>query len=346
LPPRFDAASKLPWTHMKVMRGEFLRFDSLDELPPEAARDLEVFRTYGPKSNVTIPLIANGRVFGALAFATLAAERKWREDEIAELKLVAQIIANVVSRQRAEFREEQLRDQLAHTMRVATLGELVAALAHELNQPLAAILSNAQAGRRFIANGTMEVNELRAILDDIVRDDKRAGSVIHNLRAMVSKRPTVREPCCFNELVTEVIELMHGEAIAERIDIRFSLAPNPPSVFVARVELQQVLVNLLVNAVHSMKDTPPESRIIDVETSAGPEFAVVSVRDRGHGIPPERLTHIFEPFYSTKTNGLGMGLSICRRIVENHLGRIEVRNNDAGGATFSFTLPIAKERCA
>ena len=112
-----------------------------------------MFRLHGPKSNVTIPLIANGRIFGALAFATLGAERKWREDEIAELKLIAQIIGNVVGRQRAELREEQLRDELAHAMRVATLGELAAALAHELNQPLAAILSNAQAARRFIAGG-------------------------------------------------------------------------------------------------------------------------------------------------------------------------------------------------
>jgi hypothetical protein len=143
--------------------------------PPKLHATLEVFRIHGPKSNVTIPLVTNGRVFGALAFASLAAERKWREDEIAELKLVAQIIGNVVARQRAELREEQLRDQLAHAMRVASLGELVAALAHELNQPLAAILSNAQAARRFLGSGTIDVAELQAILDDIVRDDKRAG---------------------------------------------------------------------------------------------------------------------------------------------------------------------------
>ena len=343
LPPRFDVQSKLPWTHSMVLRGELLRFGSLDELPADAARDLEFFRLHGPKSNVTIPLVANGRVFGALAFASLSAERKWREDEIAELKLVAQIIGNVVARQRAELREEQLRDQLAHAMRVASLGELIAALAHELNQPLAAILSNAQAARRFLGSGTTDVAELRAILDDIVRDDKRAGSVIHNLRAMVSNRPATREPCCFNELVSEVIELMHGEAIAERIEVRSSLVSNPPRVLVARVEMQQVLVNLLVNAVHSMKETPPAKRIIDVETGAEPEFAVIRVRDRGHGIPAQRLPHVFEPFFSTKANGLGMGLSICRRIVEGHLGRIEACNNEDGGATFSFALPIAKQ---
>ena len=168
-------------------------FTSIDDLPPEAARDLESFRIHGPKSNVTIPLIANGQVFGALAFATLGKERKWREDEIAELKLVAQIIGNVLGRQRAEDRAEQLRTEIAHSTRAAMLGELAAALAHELNQPLTAILSNAQAARRFIADGAIEVDELRAILDDIIRDDKRAGGVIHNLRGMLNNTPVVPE---------------------------------------------------------------------------------------------------------------------------------------------------------
>ena len=305
-------------------------------LPPEAARDAEMFRLHGTKSNVTFPLIANGQVFGALAFATLGAERKWREDEIAELKLIAQIIGNVVGRQRAELREEQLRGELAHAMRVATLGELAATLAHELNQPLAAILSNAQAARRFLADGEIDPEELRAILDDIVRDDKRAGSVIHNLRAMVSKRPAVREACGLNELVREVLELMRSELIEAKIEVRPALAPELPPVEAARVELQQVLVNLLVNAVHAMEATPPDRRIIEVETRAEADVVTVAVRDRGHGIPPERLPAIFDPFFSTKASGLGMGLSICRRIIENHAGRIEARNHDDGGASFQL----------
>jgi PAS domain S-box-containing protein len=340
LPLHFYTNGMLPWARARVTRGEIVCFTSLDELPPDAARDVEIFRLYGPKSNVTIPLIANGQVFGAIAFSTLGVERTWREDEIAELKLVAQIIGNVVGRERAEMREEQLRGELAHAMRVAALGELAAALAHELTQPLAAILSNAQAARRFLADGEAELAELRAILDDIVRDDKRAGNVIHNLRAMVSKRPAMREACCLNELVREVLELMNGETIAERIEVRHTLAPVLPRVEAARVELQQVLVNLLINAIHAMKDTLPESRFIDIETRTEAENVVVSIRDRGHGIPPERLAGVFDPFFSTKANGLGMGLSICRRIIENHAGRIEARNEAEGGASFRFALPV------
>ena len=341
LSPGFRSNHALHWAEGKVFRGEVICFTSLDELPPEAALDAEMFRLYGSKSNLTFPLIANGEVFGALAFATLGAERKWRADEITELKLITQIVGNVLGRQRAEIREEQLRSELAHAMRVASLGELAATLAHELNQPLAAILSNAQAARRFIASGEIEPSELNAILDDIVRDDKRAGHVIQNLRAMVSKRPTHREPCDVNELVTGVLELVRSEIIDAKTEVRLLLSNDLPTVTVARVELQQVLLNLILNALHAMETTDGDGRFIEVQTSSDEDFINVSIRDRGHGIPEDRLHIIFNPFYSTKASGLGMGLSICRRIIENHAGRIEVENHKEGGATFRFTLPVS-----
>jgi PAS domain S-box-containing protein len=282
MPPRFPTEDKLPWAQATIMRGDSMCFSSVDDLPPEAARDAEMFRLHGPKSNVTFPLIANGRVFGALAFATLSAEREWRPDEIAELKLIAQVIGNVVARQRAELHEDGLRHELSHAMRVASLGELAATLAHELNQPLAAMLSNAQAARRFIADGAMDPDELRAILDDIIRDDKSAGSIIHNLHAMVSKRPASREACCPNELVREVMELMRGRCAAEKIEMRAALAQALPRVAVVRVELQQVLMNLLINAIHAMQDTAPAERFIDLETRSDADQVHLDIRDRGH----------------------------------------------------------------
>jgi len=340
LPPYFTTEGNLPWAYAKLMRAESICFTSIDQLPPEASRDAEVFRIHGPRSNLTIPLVADGRTFGALAFATLGSERAWKEDEIMDLKLIAQIIGNVVGRQQAELREGQLRSELSHALRVATLGELASALAHELNQPLAAILSNAQAARRFMDSGEIDLVEFRAILDDIVRDDKRAGNVIQNLRAMVSNRPAVRETCSLNALVDEVIDLTRSEMIEAQIEVKTALAPELPSVEAARVELQQVLVNLLINATHAMEGTPPERRIIEVSTRVEGDSVAAIVRDRGHGIPPERVSAIFAPFFSTKSSGLGMGLSICRRIIENHGGRIEARNHEDGGAAFYFTLPI------
>jgi C4-dicarboxylate-specific signal transduction histidine kinase len=292
-------------------------------------------------SGVSIPLVVNGSVSGALLFGVFDQEREWREDEIIELQMTAQIIGNVIGRQWAERREGQLRAELAHAMRVATLGELAATLAHELNQPLAAILSNAQAARRFIANDAITTEELCSIFDDIVRDDKRAGGVLHNLRAMVSKGPVKRELCCLNELVREVADLMHAEMLREDIAMRMNLIPDPPKVEGARVELQQVLMNLLINSVQAMKDVRPEDRILEVETLSDSHMAMFSIRDHGRGIPPDRLPSIFEPFFTTKPNGLGMGLSICRRILENHGGRIQAENDEPGGARFTVWLPIA-----
>ena len=339
-PSRFRASEGLPWTIATIMRGEVISISSLAELPLAAGLDVENLHQQGVKSKVAFPLMANGQVFGALSFATLGVERKWRKDEIATLRLIAQILANVLGRQRAEMREGALRNELAHAMRVATLGELGPALAHELNQPLAAILSNAQAARRFIAEDGIEPDELCAILDDIVRADKRAGNIIHHLRTMISKRPLVHEVCDLNQIVRGVFDLMHTEMKNAAIEVRLALTPNLPRVLVASVELEQVLVNLLMNAVQAMKATPAELRWIDVATRSEAEGVVVTVRDRGHGIASERLPAVFDPCVSTKESGLGMGLSICRRIIESFAGRIEACNHEDGGAVFSFTLPI------
>jgi C4-dicarboxylate-specific signal transduction histidine kinase len=225
-------------------------------------------------------------------------------------------------------------------MRIASLGELAGALAHELNQPLAAILTNAQAARRFLDQGSMSGGELRTILDDIIRDDKRAGGVIHNLRRMASKHPADREDCCMNDVVREVIDLMKGELLGEHIEARCFLAPVLQCVEGVRVELQQVLVNLLVNAVQAMKATPAGQRSIEVVTASEASRVLVVVSDHGSGIPVNRLANVFRPFVTTKDEGLGIGLSICRRIIESHGGRIEVTNRvDGIGARFIISLP-------
>lgn len=326
----------LPWSHEKVLHGHTLSFSSTIE----NLRDANGHRIPRLVSGVCMPLVVNGGIRGALAFGVLDLEQEWREDDIIELQMTAQFIGSIIGCQRAERREGQLRAELAHAMRVATLGEMAASLAHELNQPLAAILSNAQAARRFIANDAITTDELCEIIDDIVRDDKRAGGVLHNLRAMISKDPAVRELCCLNELATEVVDLMHAEMVREEIALRTNLRANLSPVEGARVELQQVLVNLLINAVQAMKDVPSRERILEIETLAESNMAIFSIRDHGQGIPPDRLLSIFEPFFTTKPTGLGMGLSICRRIVEGHGGRIQARNEETGGARFTVWLPV------
>ena len=157
---------------------------------------------------------------------------------------------------------------------------------------------------------------------------------------MVSKRPALREPCSLNELISDVVEITRSQMMEKKIQVREVLAPDLPLVEAARVELQQALLNLVVNAMHAMEGTPIDDRLMEIGTRAEAGFVVVSMRDRGHGIPPERMTKVFDPFFSTKRNGLGMGLSICRRIIESHLGQIEACNHDDGGASFTFRLPV------
>ncbi|HUB68237.1 MAG TPA: ATP-binding protein [Candidatus Methylacidiphilales bacterium] len=339
LPELLEVHEDLPWAFERLTRGESFHFASLDELPPEAARDVETFRRYGTKSTMATPFTANRKVFGALAFTMLDKERRWRADEITELKLVAQIIGNVIGRQRAENRADQLRLEITHSSRAAVLGEFTAALAHDLNQPLAAILSNAQAAGRFMGGGVIDPAEIHPIFDDIIRDSKRAGKVIHNLRSMLSHAPAEREACCLNELTQEVAAFLRGELIGREVELRFALASALPPVLAARVELQQVLVNLLLNAAQAMKETPPKLRHIGIETSSDDTMVTVRIQDHGCGILPERLGSIFNPFYTTKSSGLGMGLAICRRLIEGQGGRIEARNDPGGGAIFSFSLP-------
>lgn len=342
LPPeRFQTESSVPWAHGKLLAGDSFHFAKLSDLPSEADSDMQVLRHLGSKSLVCIPLLATTRPFGALVFATVRAERTWTLDEITELKLVAQIIANVVGRRRAEERAEQLRVEIAHSARASMLGELAAALAHELNQPLTAILSNAQAGRRFLSAGAAEPEEVGAILDDIVRDGRRAGGVVHNLRAMLSNASPPREDCSLNEIIHEVAEFLHSELVVQGIELEQHLEPDLPPVHAVRVEMQQILVNLLVNAVQSMREAPAERRRIDIRTRKGGTKVTVEVRDHGCGIPIQHLSSIFHPFVTTKQGGLGMGLSICRRMIEAHSGFIAACNHEDGGAVLAFSLPIA-----
>jgi C4-dicarboxylate-specific signal transduction histidine kinase len=217
-------------------------------------------------------------------------------------------------------------------------------LAHELNQPLAAILSNAQAARRFLDGPQSALGELRAILDDIVSDDKRAGEIIHRLRAMLRKEPAPRTPCDLNEIVREILSILNSELIARDVTVRTELDSALPAVEAARVEIQQVLINLLLNAAQAMNDTPPGQRIATVQTRCHDGNILIAVRDSGHGIPEEKVPRVFDAFFTTKTAGLGMGLAICRRLIETHGGWIKAENNPEGGAKFTFSLPAHAER--
>jgi PAS domain S-box-containing protein len=249
---------------------------------------------------------------------------------------------DITKRKAAELQAQQHRAELAHVARIATLGELSASLAHELNQPLTAILSNAQAAQRLLDAEPIDLAEIREILKDVVADDNRAGQVIQRLRALVKKQPPEFTALDLGAILHEVVHLVHTDAILRASEIALTVAPGLPPVWGDRVELQQVALNLLLNALEAMKERPVEGRQVLVQVEAdGPRMVKVAVRDRGTGLGDE-IERVFRPFHTTKPDGLGVGLSISRSIVEAHGGRLWAENNPDRGATFSFTIPAAR----
>jgi two-component system sensor kinase FixL len=246
---------------------------------------------------------------------------------------------DITERKRAELDAARQRNELAHLSRVAMLGELSGSLAHELNQPLAAILSNAQAAQRFLAREVVDLDEVRDILKDIVDQDKRAGEVIHRLRLLLKKGEVQRQPLAVNELVYEVLTLIRSDLVNYGVTLTTEFASELPLVQGDRVQLQQVLLNLIMNACSAMSDSPQSNRRLALRTEVVEGGVRVSVTDSGRGIPPRDLEHIFEPFFTTRAEGMGLGLTVCRTIINAHGGTLLAENNRDRGASLRVILP-------
>jgi C4-dicarboxylate-specific signal transduction histidine kinase len=225
-------------------------------------------------------------------------------------------------------------------MRVSTLGELSGAIAHEVNQPLTAILSNAQSALYLLGQKSPDLAEVRDVLRDIVSEDQRAGEVIQRLRNLLRKGERQFEPVDLNDLINATISLLNSEAISRRINMKVDLAANLPATLGDPVQLQQVFLNLLMNAMDAMGSTPVAQRHVLVSTHTAPAGGVdVHVKDFGPGIAPMVQGRLFEPFYTTKEKGLGLGLTICSTILQAHGGKLTLSNGDAGGAVARVSLP-------
>jgi signal transduction histidine kinase len=343
--PSALGVEELPWVVSRLQRGEVVRFSRVDELPEgPAAVDQRTLLAMGIKSQVAVPLIVEGVVVGALAFSTLRVERAWRDEFVQRLRLLGEVFANALSRRRSEVEGQRLRQDLAHVGRVSTIGALTASLAHELNQPLTAILSNAEAAEQLLDSSAPNLKEVREILQDIAKDDRRATQVIHRLRGLLRKGALEPSALDINEVIGEVARLVSADAVVRNVSVRLDLAPELPPIWGDRVQLQQVVLNLLLNGLDAMPDAGGGDRSLLLRTNrAGAESVQVAVLDSGIGIDETALDQVFQAFYTTKAAGMGMGLTIARAIVEAHGGRLEARNNPAGGATFSFTLPVGAQ---
>ena len=253
---------------------------------------------------------------------------------------ILSMVRDITDRKRAELAADSHRRELAHLGRVATLGELSGTLAHELSQPLTAVLSNAQAARRLLDADPLDVEQIREALDDIIRNDKRAGAVIERLRSLLRKGEAARQPVDLNEVTRETLDLAYGELLSRRVAVTRRLNDPIPVVQGDRVQLQQVVLNLVMNACDAMDGTPAATRRLDVATSPDRGFVRLSITDRGRGIPEGQFERVFEPFVTFRDEGLGLGLAISRSIVTAHGGSIRAENNVEGGATFHCLLPI------
>ncbi len=260
------------------------------------------------------------------------------------LRLVA-VLFDITLRKQAEQMLKNQQQMLAHMARVATLGELSAALAHELNQPLTAILCNAQAGQRFLAKTPPDTEELHAILADIVEADQRAGAMVSRLKGLFKKEAVEQQVLNINTLIEEVGQLLHSDLIAKQVSFLLHPAADLPQIMGDPVQIRQLLINLVMNGAEAMAAlAADDSRKLRICTSLhDADNLEVAVTDTGPGILPQMLEQIFEPFVTGKADGLGMGLAISRTIVTAHGGRLWADNAPDGGATLRFTLPIIQE---
>jgi PAS domain S-box-containing protein len=286
-------------------------------------------REYFRKDGSRMPALIGSALFDeqrdqGVAFVLDLTERKRAEAEARE----------------SERRYREMQMEVAHANRVATMGQLTASIAHEVNQPIAAAVTNAQAALHWLAARPPDLEEVHQALDRIVKDGTRAGEVVGRIRELVKKAPPRKERVDINEAIHEVIEVTRGEIVKSGVSVHTALADGLPLVEGDRVQLQQVVLNLILNAVQAMGAVAEGPRELFITTArAEPKGVMVAVKDSGPGLAPANLEQLFTPFYTTKPDGLGMGLSICRSIIEAHGGRLWVTANLPGGAIFNFTVP-------
>jgi PAS domain S-box-containing protein len=260
---------------------------------------------------------------------------------------VCGIATDITERRQAEDALQQAQAEIARVSRMTTMEQLAASIAHEVNQPLAAIVTSGNACLNWLVASPPNLRKARGAVERIVRDGNRASDVLKRVRALLRKAPLVKSAVNVNEVIQEVLALVAGELRKQHVELSTELGLNLPAVTGDFVQLQQVLLNLVMNAIESMTNTTQRPRVLHIRSrldhNAGQSAVLVAVRDSGVGLTPEQMVQAFEAFYSTKSEGMGMGLWICRSIIEVHGGQLTARSNDTGGATFQFVLPSSTE---
>ena len=311
--------------------------------PADAASGLQAIQTC---ANTGAMIEMQLRVMGrADEIRWITVQARSSCDANGKVRRVAGVLVDDSAYQRAEAQLLKQRQQLTHLTRVAMLGELSGGVAHELHQPLTSILCNAQAAKHLLAKVPTQSAQLREILDDVITDDKRAGQIIQSLRALLMRGDAHAQPVEAGDLIRDVLNIVRGTLIECHVQLVTRIDEGVPGLQGVRVELEQVLLNLILNACEAMSTNAQRDRQIDVTAMRDPDHDAVriSVLDRGPGIEADKLERVFDPFFSTKHSGLGLGLAICHSIIVAHKGELWAENRAGQGAAFHFTVPIAAQ---
>ena len=343
-PRNYNPEKLLKKTTDWVMAGNRYFFSRPSEIPAELDDAKRFVERYGPTASATLPMWAGGRIIGAASFGKFGSPREWPPELIERLAFAVRLLGSAIERKQTEASLQQARAELRLASRRSMMGELVGSLAHELNQPLGAILSTLGGLARLLSTGNPEPAMALSAVSDAIEDTKRAGEIVRRVRAMFKGNDTRKRAIGIGALVAEVVRLVEGEAAVRQIAVRTEVPPST-QVIGDRVQLQQCVLNLLMNAFEAIAEARSDQREVTIRVKPLENGWVgTSVCDTGSGVAPAITNRLFEPFVTTKSKGMGLGLLVTRSIVENHGGKIWATPNPDRGTTFTFTLPLAKRK--
>lgn len=346
-PRNYDPDKLFKTTADWVMGGNQLTFSRPSDIPDELEDARRFAARYGPKASAMIPMWAGSRVIGAASFGRFRSAREWPPEVLEHLAVAVRLFGGAIERKQSEMALHAAHTELRIASRRNMMSELVGSLAHEINQPLGAILSNLGALRRLLSQKNPEPAMALAAVNDAIEDTKRAGEIIRRVRFMFKGDAEHQTPIGIGALVAEVGKLIASEAAVRKILVKIEISPSVQRVIGDRIQLQQCILNLLVNAFDAITEAKSDKREVTIKiTPEKTGWIRVSVCDTGAGIDPSVANRLFEPFVTTKSKGMGLGLLVTRSIVENHGGKIWATPNPDRGTTFSFTLPVAERKRA